>query len=374
MRTMELRHLRYVIALAKELNFGRAAERLNISQPPLSQQIRQVEDELGVKLFHRTKRTVELTEAGRVFVEGAREILALVERTAATAVAASRGEIGELTVGTVTTTDNGFYRILIAILRAFSTQYPDVRLRLRTLNVQQQLEYLHEGRIDVGFVTMPIADARLVTERVRGEPLAVALPEGHALTRTKAVAPAALAAEHLIVMSRHLNPGFYDLVISFFRAAGFSMITSDEADGILSSLALVAAGRGVAVLPISLLEIERPGIIMRPFAPPAPVIEMGAVHVGDNDSASLRMFMNVVRAVAASNARDELRLFNFARRARVGSRPPLRSGLSREEQPHRAEQVGKAQTADRVFDPNRIPKSRGVHRASATRRPSARQR
>jgi DNA-binding transcriptional LysR family regulator len=326
---MELRHLRYVVALAKELNFRRAAERLNISQPPLSQQIRQTEDELGVRLFHRTKRTVELTEAGRVFVAGARDILAQFERVAAAAVAANRGEIGELTVGTVTTTDNGFYRILIAILRAFSVQYPGVRLRLRTLNVQQQIEYLHDGRIDVGFVTMPILDARLVTERVRSEPLAVALPEGHALTRMKAVPPAALAAEHLIVMSRHLNPGFYDLVISFFRAAGFSMMTSDEADGILSSLALVAAGRGIAVLPISLLEIERPGITMRPFEPPAPVIEMGAVHVGDHDSAPLRMFMNVVRAVAQSHARDELRVLRSAAAPRPFTPVPAPSPLVR---------------------------------------------
>lgn len=316
---MELRHLRYVVALAKELNFGRAAERLNISQPPLSQQIRQLEDELGVKLFHRTKRTVELTEAGRVFVAGAREILAQMERTAVAAVAASRGEIGELTVGTVTTTDNGFYRILIAILRAFSTQYPGVRLRLRTLNVQQQIENLHDGRIDVGFMTMPILDARLITERVRSEPLAIALPEGHALTKMKAIPPSALAAEHLIVMSRHLNPGFYDLVVSFFRAAGFSMLISDEADGIYTSLALVAAGRGVAVLPVSLLEIDRPGITMRPFEPPSPVIEMGAVHVSDHDSAVLRMFMGVVRATVQSNARDELRLL-----AASGGHQPFR--------------------------------------------------
>lgn len=310
---MELRHLRYVVALAKELNFGRAAERLNISQPPLSQQIRQVEEELGVKLFHRTKRTVQLTEAGRVFVAGAREILAQMERTSAAAVATSRGEIGELTVGTVTTTDNGFYRIVVAILRAFAAQYPGVRLRLRTLTVQQQIEHLHDGRIDVGFVTMPILDPRLVTERVRGEPLAIAVPEGHPLTKMKAVPPAALAAEHVIVMSRHLNPGFYDLVVSFFRAAGFSMLMSDEADGIYTSLALVAAGRGVAVLPTSVLEIDRPGIIMRPFQPPAPIIEMGAVHVSDNDSAILRMFMSVVRAVVRADTRHELRLFGPAR-------------------------------------------------------------
>jgi DNA-binding transcriptional LysR family regulator len=316
---MELRHLRYVVALAKELNFGRAAERLNISQPPLSQQIRQIEDELGVKLFTRTKRTVALTEAGRVFVAGAREILAQSERTVAAAVAAGRGEIGELTIGTVTTTDNGFYRILVLILRAFSARYPSVRIRLRTLMVPQQIEQLLDRRIDVGFLTMPILDPRLVTERVRGEPLAVALPEGHPLSRTNAVPPVALAAERIVVMSRNLNPGFYDLVVSFFRGAGFSMIASDEADGILPSLALVAARRGIAVLPTSVFEIDRPGITMRPFEPPAPMLEMGAVHLAHNDSTTLQRFMDVVRTVAQSSARDELRLLQSAaaRRHRV---------------------------------------------------------
>jgi DNA-binding transcriptional LysR family regulator len=313
---MELRHLRYVVALAKELNFGRAAERLNISQPPLSQQIRQIEDQLGVKLFHRTKRTVELTEAGRVFVAGAREILAQAERMVAAAVAAGRGEIGELTVGTVTTTDNGFYRILVLILRAFSAQYPGVRIRLRTLMIPQQIEQLLDRRIDVGFLTMPILDPRLVTERVRGERLAVALPEGHPLSRTKAVPPAALAAEPIVVMSRHLNPGYYDLVVSFFRGAGFSMLASDEADGILASLALVAARRGIAVLPTSVFEIDRPGITMRPFEPPAPILEMGAVHLAHNDSTTLQMFMNVVRTVAQEYPDDVGSTARPARRRR----------------------------------------------------------
>jgi DNA-binding transcriptional LysR family regulator len=122
--------------------------------------------------------------------------------------------------------------------------------------VYQQIESLHDGRIDVGFVTMPIMDTGLVTERVRGEPLAIALPARHALTRMKAIPPATLAAERLIVMSRHLNPGFYDLVISFLRGAGFSLEISDEADSILASLALVAAGRGIAVLPISVFDID----------------------------------------------------------------------------------------------------------------------
>ena len=299
---MELRHLRYVVAVASELNFGRAAEKLNMSQPPLSQQIRLLEEELGVKLFHRTKRAVSLTEPGRVFLAGAREILQQTERTAAAAVSASRGEIGELSVGTVTTTDSGFYQILVAVLRAFTGRCPGVRLRLQTLSVQQQMEALLSGRLDVGFSTLPILDARLVTEWVRTEPLAVALPEGHPLTKMKALPPAVLAPERIIVMSRYLNPAFFDLVVSFCRAAGFTTTVADEADGIYTSLALAAAGRGVAILPSSLLEIERPGVTMRPFEPPAPVIEMGAVRAGDNESPIVQMFMDVVRSVVRPTA------------------------------------------------------------------------
>jgi DNA-binding transcriptional LysR family regulator len=302
---MELRHLRYVVAVATELNFGRAAEKLNISQPPLSHQIRLVEEELGVKLFTRTKRSVEVTEAGRVFVAGAREILQHTERTAAAAVAASRGEIGELRIGTVTTTDSGFYQTFVAILRAFSARCPGVHLRLQTLSVQQQVQHLLDRRLDIGFVTMPILDARLVTERVRSEPLVVVLPEGHPLTKMKALPAAALASERIIVMSRYLNPGFFDLVVSYFRSAGFSVLMSDEADGIYTSLALVAAGRGISVLPSSLLEAKRPGVTMRPFEPPVPVIEMGAAHASDNNSPALRMFMSVVQSLVRPHTRND---------------------------------------------------------------------
>src|SRR5262249_53585765 len=169
---MELRHLRYVIAVAEELHFGRAAERLNMSQPPLSQQIRLLEEELGVKLFHRTKRQVQLTDAGVRFIEEARQILAQVDHATRVASRADNGEIGYLIVGTVTSEK----RILIDTLRTFHKRYPDVHLELRSLSTPAQIMALREGRIQVGFVIQPIEEPSLAVETVAREPLVVALP------------------------------------------------------------------------------------------------------------------------------------------------------------------------------------------------------
>src|SRR5437870_5295979 len=155
---MELRHLRYVVALAEELHFGRAAARLHMSQPPLSQQIRQLEEEIGTRLFRRTNRQVQLTEAGEAFVREARAILSHSEFAAKLAVRASKGEVGQLRVATVTSTDSGFFRIMVQILRLFASRYPDVRLLLRTLNSEQQIRGLREGTIEIGFLTLPIDD------------------------------------------------------------------------------------------------------------------------------------------------------------------------------------------------------------------------
>ena len=242
---MELRHFRYVLAVAEELNFGRAAARLNMSQPPLSQQIRQIEEELGTQLFHRTKRTVALTEAGRVFVAGARTVLSEAERAAVAAVAASRGEIGELVVGTITSTDSKFYKAFVAVLQAFAARAPNVRLRLRQLNVQQQIDHLHTGQIHVGFVTLPMLDRRLASLVVQREPLAVALPERHPLAKRKTIPVQSLENEGHVLMPRHTNPGYYDFLTAFFRRHGVTFRVTDEADGLYTSLALVAAGRGV---------------------------------------------------------------------------------------------------------------------------------
>ena len=144
---MELRHLRYVLAVAEELHFGRAAARLNMSQPPLSQQIQQLEEEIGAKLFLRTNRQVRLTEAGEAFVREARQIMAQADHAVKSAVRASKGEVGQLTVATVTSTQSGFFKVMVDILRAYATRYSNVRLTLRTMNSDQQVQALRDGRI-----------------------------------------------------------------------------------------------------------------------------------------------------------------------------------------------------------------------------------
>ena len=292
---MELRHFRYVLAVAEELNFGRAAARLNMSQPPLSQQIRQVEEELGVRLFHRTRRVVELTDAGRAFVAGAREVISQVNRTGASAIAASRGEVGEITVATVTTTDSSFYKAFVTIVRAFAERNPMVQLRLRQLNTQQQLDALHTSRIDVAFVTLPVLDSRLEMHVVHREPLSIAMPQGHRLATESTVPVTALAGEPHILMPRHSNPGFHDLLTGYFRDRGVAFEVRDESDGIYTSLALVAAGRGISVQPSSVLEVERPGIVMRPFDGAAPILEMGAAYLKGRRSPVLDQFIAGVK-------------------------------------------------------------------------------
>src|SRR5262245_26460331 len=239
---MELRHLRYAIAVAEELHFGRAAERLHMSQPPLSQQIQQMEQELGVKLFERTKRSVKLTAAGQTFVAEARSILKHMTNAAKATIRAGHGELGTLTVGTVTSTDSGFYKVLVDILQRFAERYPDVHLGLRTLSVAQQVHDLKEDRLTVGFVTLPVDDPLLCVKNVHFEPLVVALPAKHPLASQRRIKARALAREPLIAFPRQMNPGYVDSVIAYFQKAGCPVNIAHEGDSLYTSLALVAAG------------------------------------------------------------------------------------------------------------------------------------
>ena len=173
---MELRHLRYFLAVAEELHFGRAAARLHISQPPLSQQIRRLEKELQAPLFHRTKRHVELTNAGRVFLGDARALVAQAEQAAGNAQRASRGEIGQLLVACDLWADflNG-----ASIIRLFARRHPDVEVELRDLTAPEQMAALEGGRIHVGILRPPVQSKALMSERLLSESLVVAFPQGH---------------------------------------------------------------------------------------------------------------------------------------------------------------------------------------------------
>ncbi len=180
---MELRHLRYFVAVAEELHFGRAAQRLQMAQPPLSQQIRQLEQELGVELLYRTKRTVRLTEAGLAFLHQARQILVQSEQAIEVAQRASRGEVGRLAIGFV---GSATYSLLPTAVRSFRHQFPDVRLMLHEMTTSEQIEALHDDRIQVGFIRPPISDDKLSVETVLQESFVAVLPEAHPLaTQTR---------------------------------------------------------------------------------------------------------------------------------------------------------------------------------------------
>jgi len=290
---MELRHLRYLVAVAEELHFGRAAIRLHISQPPLSQQIRQLEEELGVKLFDRTKREVRLTEAGKRIVNEAHQVLSQVEHFARVAAHAGEGAIGRLSVAG----PGGVNEILVGALQVFAKRYPAVRIELQFMNTGFQIEALREGRIDVGFLNQPVNDANLVLETVRTEPLWIALPKGHRLARINRVPLKELADEQFILFARRGSPGLHDLITTACRNAGFSLNVVHEVDNIIASLMLVTAGLGLAFCTPSMQKLW-PDIVFRPLQAGAPQVGYAVAFRQGAQSPVLESFLRVVRQTA----------------------------------------------------------------------------
>ncbi|MEH2209128.1 LysR family transcriptional regulator [Nostoc sp.] len=266
---MELRHLRYFVTLAEELHFGRAAERLHIAQPPLSQQIRQLEAELGFELFHRTKRKVKLTEAGQVFLGEVQQIMRQLQQAIQVGRQTSRGEIGQLVVGFVS---SAAYNILPIILRTFRSYVPGVSIELRELTTDQQLEWLREGRMDVGLLRPPVEENRFSCETIFQESLMVALPEAHLLASQSNVCLTSLANEPFILFPRILAPGLYDLIISLCQQAGFSPKVAQEAIQMQTIVSLVAAEMGVAIVPASLQNLQRIGVVYKTVQEPTPKV------------------------------------------------------------------------------------------------------
>src|SRR3954451_18954928 len=204
---MELRHLRYFVAVAEELHFRRAAERLHMSQPPLSQQIRKLEEDVGATLLVRNQRRVELTAAGRDYLARARDILVAVEDAGREARRVQRGEVVRLEVGFV---GSAMYSVVPELLRAFRERFPEVGLHLRELGTTEQLRRLEDGRLDVGFLRAPGPRAGLSIETVLLEPVVAALPEDHPLAAAAEVRVEDLAAAPLVLMTRAGAPGLRD--------------------------------------------------------------------------------------------------------------------------------------------------------------------
>jgi DNA-binding transcriptional LysR family regulator len=293
---VELRHLRSFLAVAEALHFGRAAARLHISQPPLSQQIRRLEEELGARLFRRTKRRVELTPAGQAFLTEARQTLAQAERAVRAAQRAERGELGELVVGYLIT---AAYGPLPDVLRMFRRRFPDVDLRLQYLRSVQQRHALLNREIDVGFVRPQAADPRLSYEALWRDSVVVALPGRHPLARHATVDVAELEAERFVLIAPEDVGAFYDQVFALCRRAGFTPQVAYRVPDLHAAIALVAAGLGIGPVPGAIQGFRRKGVVYRPLRPQTFALEMGLAWRRDDDSALVQQFTRVARETAA---------------------------------------------------------------------------
>jgi DNA-binding transcriptional LysR family regulator len=293
---MELRHLRYFVAVAEELNFGRAAERLRISQPPLSQQIRKLEDELGVRLFYRTKRRVELTEAGGLFLDEARKTLRQAERAARVARLAGRGELGSLSLRFV---GSAAYGVLPELLRAFRQEYPGVRLELRTMTTLEQAEALESGEIGLGVLRPPL-DGDLELLPVAREPLMAVLPEGHVLADRDTVPLAALAGEDFVLWPRRSGSAVYDRILGLCAEAGFSPRITQESEEHQVIAGLVAAGFGVSLVIGDPKLFSGRGVVFRTVRDPGWSWELALAHRRRRGSPAVRAFVELARRTATS--------------------------------------------------------------------------
>ena len=298
---VELRHLRYFIAVAEERHITRAAERLGIQQPPLSQRIKAIERELDVQLFRRKPRGVELTEAGRAFLDNARALLAHFDHTFETTRRTARGEQGRISVGATPTSP--FHPFVPRVVRAFRESYPQVFLRLEERLGPELVEQLRNEHIDVAFIRTPVADPEgLVVHSLIEEPILVALPSGHALARSgsgaSAVSLQRLARETFILYG---PPGtaFYDLTMAACRAAGFNPRVGQETPRMTSSLNLVAVGLGICLVPASLQQMHMDGVTYcRLKGPVQPKAILNLASRRGDPSAVVRNFLNLVRAAA----------------------------------------------------------------------------
>jgi DNA-binding transcriptional LysR family regulator len=294
---VELRHLRYFVTVAEELHFGRAATRLSIVQPSLSQQIRQLEDELGFPLFYRTKRSVELTDAGKVFLPEAQHILAQVREAKRTAQRAYRGEVGRLVVGY---TSSSTYDVLPMMLSVYRERFPDVEVALRELTTQEQLRALEREYIQVGLLRLPIGAPMVNVEVVRREPIVCVLPEKHPLAIRERIAVSLLADEPFVLQSSQRGGGYYTQLMKLCLASGFSPNVIQEVTEMHTIVSLVAAGMGVSLVPLSARNIRSQGVAYRDLEGTAPLTEMAVAWPRTSRSAIVQNFLAVARETATN--------------------------------------------------------------------------
>jgi DNA-binding transcriptional LysR family regulator len=291
---IELRHLRYFLAVAEELHFGRAAIRLHMAQPPLSQQIRRLEEMVGYSLFARSSRSVRLTPAGEVLLERARRTVSRVSEDIEAARSVARGEVGALTVGFV---GSAMLTRLPSILGRYRGLYPRVKLTLREFHTSQLEESIREGSIHVGLVRDMGASEGLHAEAVQTEPLIAVLPDKHALARRKAVPIVRLKDEPFVFFPRSAGAYAWENTVRLCERQGFRPNIVQEAPQWLTISRLVGAGLGVTIAPASVEKIAIPDVACRRLSPAGGTTNIELVYRADEPSALVKAFCVLARAM-----------------------------------------------------------------------------
>ena len=290
---VELRHLRYFVAVAEELSFTRAAARLHTAQPSLSQQIRQLEKELGVTLLERSRQRVAVTNAGRVFLQQARDILARVEHADRLARQAADGRAGDLSVGTFPSAD---VRVLPVLRPLIAEHLPELRLILHSKYAVEPLAGLRSGTLDVAFMRPPEDAAGLEVVELLREQIVIVLPSHHPLAGRKKIPVKSLDDLPCITMERSMSPALHDATATLYREARIRMHAVSSADNVLGHLQLVQEGLGFALLPDSMTAVLPPGVTFRPLdCDPVPTLSIVVAYRNGNRTRLAREFVALAR-------------------------------------------------------------------------------
>jgi len=295
---VELRRLKYMSVLAEELHFGRAAERLGIAQPALTQQIRALERELDVELFHRTKRSVKLTVAGRVTLNEAIRTLQQAEKTALVARQAGRGELGHIEIGYVGSAI--FTGVLSKAIARFRVGNPLVEFRLNEVGIVQQLDDVSSGRLDLGILRLPVKSVPtgVGIMSLHREPIILAIPRGHRLARQKSVTLSALKSEPFVAVQIQEGSGFNAQVAQICAAGGLSPQIAQRAGQFTALAGLVAGGLGVAFVPDSLRKLRIDDVVYRPLAKINQQSDLAMVYRKSERAPAVVAFLDQLRKLA----------------------------------------------------------------------------
>ena len=300
---MDLRHLKYFIAVAEELNIGRASQRLYISQPHLTRQIQQLEEELDVQLLLRTPKGVELTQAGTIFLNEARNVRSLMEQGIERTKRASLGKLGRIDIGILGT---GILNSIPQILRQFRDTHPDVKVVLHTMAKVEQVEALRQKRISIGFHRMPLIIPDIENLLIINEKLYLAINEDHPLSQHESVSFMELEKNPLVLFPTEARPNYVDRIIELCRDKGFVPEISQVVGDVITGVSLVAGGFGVTVVPESATKLNLPGVVYRPFFDTTvATVDLSCIYRKDDQSA---IFQALLATIHLFRERTQLQL------------------------------------------------------------------